>query len=83
VDWDLEFGISNPRELHRYVMLNPFGFAPHSLRLGTSQAKLREASRFWNWRVLLACNEILRRFAPQNDINWESLILVVSKPLTL
>jgi len=42
-----------------YFMLNPFGFA---------QAKLREASRFLNWRVLLAMNEILRRFAPQNDI---------------
>ena len=52
-------------------MLSPFDFAPYSLRSGTSQAKLREASRSSNNRVLLAVNEILRRCAPQNDMNEE------------
>ncbi len=51
------------------VMLNPFAFAPRSLRLGTSQAKLREASRSLNWWVPLAMNEILRHYVPQNDID--------------
>jgi hypothetical protein len=46
-------------------MLNPFGFAPHSLRSGTSQAKLREASCSSFRRVLIARNEILRRSASQ------------------
>ncbi len=49
-------------------MLNPFGFASHSLWSGTSQAKLREASRSSDRRVLAARNEILRHFVPQNDI---------------
>ena len=55
-------------------MLNPFDFAPHSLWSGTSQAKLREASRSLNRRVLLAMNEILRHFVPQNDIGQEPVI---------
>jgi hypothetical protein len=90
-DWDLEYRISNPLELPLYVMLTPFDLASHSLRSGTSphqlrgtsQAKFREASSSWNRRVLLAWNEILRRSASQNGINWEPFILFVSKPLTL
>jgi len=46
-------------------MLNPFDFA---------QAKLREASRSMNQSVLLAINEILRHFVPQNDIGQEPVI---------
>ena len=63
-------------------MLSPFGFAPHSLRLGTSpnklrgtsQAKLHEVSRSFNSRALLAMNEILRHYVPQNDLGSEPVI---------
>ena len=37
-----------------HVMLNPFAFAPPSLRSGTSQAKLREASRSLNRGLVLS-----------------------------
>ena len=58
-------------------MLNPFGFAPHSLLPGTSpprkpgasQGKLLEVSRFSNRRLFIAVNEILRRYVPQNAKN--------------
>jgi hypothetical protein len=46
-------------------MLNP---------LGCAQAKLREASRSSNIRVLLVWNEILRHYVPQNDIGQETVI---------
>ena len=45
--------------MQKLVMLNPIGFP---------LAKLREASRFSNGRVLHAWNEVLRRSAPQNDV---------------
>ena len=57
-------------------MLNPFDFAPHSLRSGTSQDKLREASRSSNMRVLLARNEILRHCVPQNNIKWGFVVSI-------
>ena len=51
--------------MQELVMLNPFGFA---------QAKLREASHSFNWRVLLSKNEILRNYVSQNDIGQEYVI---------
>jgi len=53
--------------IQRYVIASTFGFTSHSLRSGTSQAKLREASRSSIKRILFARNEILRHFVPQND----------------
>ncbi len=48
-------------------MLNPFGFAPHSLRSGTSHPKLREASRSSTRKVLLDVN-VFFHCVSQNDI---------------
>jgi len=60
-----EGGFKVDEILKEPVMLNPFGFA---------QAKLREASHSFNWRVLLSKNEILRHYVPQNDIGQEYVI---------
>ena len=60
--------------MHEPVMLSTFDF---------DQAKLREAFRSLNWRVLLAMNEILRRSAPQNDVDQEPVIARDALPISV
>ncbi len=66
---------SRSGRLWEYVMLNLFGFAPRSFRSGTSQAKLREASRFF-YITGTTCQERDSSLpaVAQNDIDEEVVI---------
>ena len=54
------------------VIARPFGSAPHSLRSGTSQAKLCEAISS------LLARRLPRHFVPRNDNNGEVPLNVIS-----